>query len=65
LARRYEPALIGVEFARHRDAAEALVATSWAQDRIRRTADELVRRGTLTGADVGGLAESLHRCRSG
>jgi hypothetical protein len=54
LARRFEPLRIAVEIARLCDAAERLVRTPWAEQRIRLVADALLRRGTLTGEDIAG-----------
>jgi hypothetical protein len=45
LARRFDPLQIGVEIARLRDAAHRLVATEWAQQRIRLIAAALLRQG--------------------
>ncbi len=55
LARRFEPALMLVEFNRHRDAAERLIATPWGRQRIERIAAALLRHGTLSGEAIGGL----------
>jgi hypothetical protein len=55
LARTVDALRIGVELARHREAAERLVATPWAQDRIRVIANALLERGTLSGTDVAAL----------
>ena len=43
---------IGVEMARHQDAADKLVRTPWAQRRIKLIATALLRHGTLSGTDV-------------
>jgi hypothetical protein len=52
LARIVSPLRIGVEIARHQDAADKLVRTSWAQQRIELIARALLERGTLTGTEV-------------
>jgi hypothetical protein len=51
----FDPLRIGVEFNRYRDAAERLVRSEWGQDRIRRIAAALLKRGTLTGEEICGL----------
>jgi hypothetical protein len=55
LARRCDQLRIGAEIARLCDAAEHLVQTTWAQQRIRLVAEALLARGTLTGADIDAL----------
>src|SRR6516225_12217727 len=55
LARRFEPLRIADEIARHRDAAELLVRTAWAEQRIRLVAAALLRHGTLTGDEISAL----------
>jgi hypothetical protein len=55
LARWFRPALILFELARHRDAAERLVATPFARHRIPLIAAALIKCGTLTGDDIAGL----------
>jgi hypothetical protein len=57
LARRFEPLRIAAEIARLRDAAERLVRTPWAQQRIEMIADALVRHGTLTGEEISALGD--------
>jgi hypothetical protein len=57
LARRFEPLRLAAEIARHREAAERLVRTPWAQQRIELIADALVRHGTLTGEEICGLGD--------
>jgi len=51
----FDPLRIGVEFSRHRDAAERLVRTEWAQQRIRVIGAALLRHGTLSGEAICGL----------
>jgi hypothetical protein len=58
LVRRFEPLLIAAEIARLRDAAERLVRTPWAERRIRLVAEALLQRGTLSGEEICGLADS-------
>jgi hypothetical protein len=55
LARRFDPMQIGTEIARLRDAAQRLVRTAWAQQRIPLIAEALLRRGTLAGDEIGGM----------
>lgn len=55
LGRQYDALQIGFQLNRLRDAAERLVRTPWAQHRIGLIAATLLERGTLTGADIGGL----------
>jgi hypothetical protein len=57
LARRFEPLRIAAEIARLRDAAERLVRTPWAEQRIRLVTEALLQRGTLTGEEICGLAD--------
>jgi len=56
LARYCDPVLIGAGLAQGRDAAERLVRTAWAEQRIRLLADALLQRGTLSGEDIEALA---------
>ena len=53
LARKYDAMQIGVALARYRDAADKLIRTPWAQQRIRLIADALLRHGSLTGDEIG------------
>jgi hypothetical protein len=61
MAKRYlaeagvDPLLIGVEIGRCRDAANGLVRTDWARDRIQLIAAALLERGTLSGEEICGL----------
>jgi len=57
LARRFEPLQIGAEIARLRDAAQRLVRTAWAEQRIRLVAAALLRHGTLTGEEIRGVGD--------
>jgi hypothetical protein len=57
LARRFQPLRIAAEIARLRDAAERLVRTPWAEQRIRLVAEALSLRGTLTGEEICGLGD--------
>lgn len=59
LLRSYDPLWIGVALARHADAAASLVRTPWAQHRIRLIAAALLKHGTLTGDEIGGLADLI------
>jgi hypothetical protein len=52
LARRFDPLRAAIELARCRVAAERLVRSAWAQQRIRLLADALLRRGTLSGEEI-------------
>jgi hypothetical protein len=52
LARRFSPLQIGFELARCRDAAQRLVRTSWAQQRICQIANALLRRGSLNSEQI-------------
>ena len=53
LKRQFTPLQLATEFERLRDAAHRLVRTPWAQQRIRLLAAALLRRGTLTGDEIG------------
>ena len=46
------PLQAAIELARCRVAAERLVRSAWAQQRIRLLADALLRRGTLSGEEI-------------
>ena len=52
LAPHFDPLQIGGQLARHREAAQRLVRTVWAQQRIRLLADALLRHGTLRGEEI-------------
>ncbi len=52
LAREFAPLRAAAEIARYRDAAQRLVRSPWAQDRIRLIADALLRQGTLNGEEI-------------
>ncbi len=53
LRQRYSSELeLARELHRHRDAARRLVRSRWAEERIRRIADALVARGTLTADEI-------------
>lgn len=54
-AQRLHPAQIGMALARLRTAADALVQTPWARDRIRLIATALVKCGSLSGAEISEL----------
>ena len=43
---------------RYRDAAQRLVRSPWAQQRIRLLPDALLRNGALTGDEIAGLASN-------
>jgi len=49
------PLQVGVELARHRDAAARLVRSQWARQRIAKLAAALLSRGTLSGEEIHGL----------
>ena len=53
LARQFDAMQIGAALNRYRDAADKLVRTPWAQQRIRLIADALLRHGSLTGDEIG------------
>jgi hypothetical protein len=55
LSRRFGLLEIGAEIVRLREAAEGLVRTAWAKDRIHRIADALVRYRTLSGVEIESL----------
>jgi hypothetical protein len=57
LARYCDPVLIGAGLTQGRDAAERLVRTPWALDRIRLIAGALLLKcgGTLSGDAIAGL----------
>ena len=46
------PLQAAAELARYRDAAQRLVRTAWAQQRIRLLADALQRNGSLSGEEI-------------
>jgi hypothetical protein len=46
---------IGAALSRYRDAADKLVRTPWAQERIPIIANALLQRSVLTGDDIAGL----------
>ena len=56
LARQLNPLQVGAELTRYRDAAQRLIRSPWAQQRIRLLADALLRHGTLTGEEIVGLS---------
>jgi hypothetical protein len=51
-ARHFNPWQVGVELARMRDAAQRLVRTPFAAEKIPLIADALLMRGTLTGDEL-------------
>jgi hypothetical protein len=55
LAHQFAPLQVGVQLSRYRDAAQRLVRSAWAQERICLIADRLLRFGSLTGEDVAAL----------
>jgi hypothetical protein len=55
LMEHYDALRIGAALARHRDAAEKLVRTPWARHRIELIASALLRRGSLSGDEIGEL----------
>jgi hypothetical protein len=61
VARRFEPLRIATEIARLRDAAERLVRTAWAEQRIRLVAEALLERGTLTGEEICGVGDAKRK----
>jgi hypothetical protein len=48
----YDLLEIGFQLNRFRDAAERLVRSEWAQQRIRLIADALLQKGTLSGEEI-------------
>ena len=52
LARQLNPLQVGAELVRYRDAAQRLVRSPWAQQRIRVLADALLRTGSLSGDEI-------------
>jgi hypothetical protein len=50
-----DPLRVGIELARCRVAAERLVRSEFAQDRIRVLAAALLRHGTLRGEEIHGI----------
>jgi len=50
-----DPLRVGIELARCRVAAERLVSSKFAQDRIAKLAAALLARGTLSGEEIHGL----------
>jgi hypothetical protein len=63
LARQLNPLQVGAEFVRYRDAAQRLIRSPWAQHRVRLLADALLRHGTLSGDEIGGLTSLSRRIR--
>jgi hypothetical protein len=60
LARRIaNPLQAAAELARYGDAAQRLVRSAWARQRIAVLADALLRNGSLSGDEILGLA-SIH-----
>jgi hypothetical protein len=55
LSRQYDALQIRFQFDRLRDAADKLVRTEWAQQRIKLIAAELLARGTLSAEDIAAL----------
>jgi hypothetical protein len=64
LARRFHPLRIAAEIARLRDAADRLMRTPWAQQRIEMIAAALLERCTLSGADIDAIP-SVERSECG
>ena len=52
LARQFDPLQIAAELVRYRDAAQRLVRSPWARQRIRLLADALLRHGTLSAEQI-------------
>jgi hypothetical protein len=52
LPRRFRPLQLAAEIARLRDAAQRLVRTAWAEQRIGLIADALLQQGTLSGEEI-------------
>jgi hypothetical protein len=52
LARQLDPLQVGTALARFRDAAQRLIRSPWAQQRIRLLADALLRHGTLSAEQI-------------
>jgi hypothetical protein len=52
LARQLNPLQIGAELTRYRDAAQRLVRSPWARQRIRLLADALLQRGSLSSEQI-------------
>jgi hypothetical protein len=52
LSRHLDPLRAAAELARYRDAAARLVKSQWAQQRIAKLAEALLRCGTLSGEEI-------------
>ena len=59
LARQLHPLQVGAELTRYRDAAQRLVRSQWAQQRILRVADSLLQNGSLSAEEIYELAAAL------
>ena len=57
LARRFAPLQVGFQLVRYRDAAQRLVQSAWARQRIRVLAEALLSHGTLTGEQIAALLD--------
>jgi hypothetical protein len=55
----FDPVLIEVEIDKCRDAANGLVRTPWAQDRIQLIAAALLKRGSLSGEQIFELSATV------
>jgi hypothetical protein len=60
LAPHFDALRIEAEIVRYRAAADRLVRADWAQHRIQLVAAALVKRGSLSGDDIGALGFSAN-----